>query len=197
MNNLFYIWIKIFFLLTPFFVLSMFLAITQNLDERSRRITAVKTTAAIAVICVILFFLGNHIFRLLGITLDAFQIGTGALLFLSAVKLVGDAPKPVECGNHGDITVVPLAIPITIGPATTGTLLVMGAENMVPFQRLTGCIAIIAAALSVGVLLYLAASVEKLVGKTGLSILSKVTGLILAAMSAQLIMGGVAGFFQI
>ena len=126
------IWIKLFFLLTPFFVLSIFLSLTQDLSSGQRRRSALWLTIDVVIICLVLYFLGNAIFSVFGITLDAFRIGAGALLFLSAVDLVRGAENPLQREEPGSFIVVPLAIPITVGPATTGALLVMGAEVTTP-----------------------------------------------------------------
>ena len=89
---------------------------------------------------------------------------------------------------------VPLAIPITVGPATTGALLVMGAEVSSAWERVIGCSALLGAVLCVGVLLYLSTAVEKLLGQNGLKVLSKLTGLILSALAAQITFTGVKNF---
>lgn len=188
------IWIKLFFLLTPFFVMTMFLALTREYDPGERRKVAVRLTIDVILICFVLYFLGNAIFAIFGITLDAFRIGAGALLFLSAVDLVrGDDTAPIKEGL-GNITVVPLAIPITVGPATTGALLVMGAEVTTAWQKIVGCSALLCAVLTVGVLLLLASQIENLIGRTGLRILSKLTGLILSALAAQIVFTGIKHF---
>jgi len=90
------IWIKLFFLLTPFFVLSIFLSLTQDLSSGQRRRSALWLTIDVVIICLVLYFLGNAIFSVFGITLDAFRIGAGALLFLSAVDLVRGAENPLQ-----------------------------------------------------------------------------------------------------
>lgn len=187
------IWIKFFFLLTPFFVLTMFLALTRDMAAPDRTRTAVRVTVAVAITCLALFFFGNALFKVFGITLDAFRVGAGTLLFLSAVKLVsGDEVAPPQ--RDGDVSVVPLAIPITVGPATTGALLVMGAELPEAWMRATGLAALFAAIVCVGALLVLANAVERVVGRLGLNILSKLTGLVLAALAAQIVFTGVRGF---
>lgn len=186
--------IKFFFLLTPFFSLSMFLAMTDRMAEKERRSLALRVLLATVAAGLTLFFFGNAIFALFGITLDAFRIGAGALLFLSSVDLVrgGHAARVQEVGD--DIAVVPLAIPITIGPATTGALLVMGAEASGGMARLIGAGGLATAAFAVGGILLLAARVERLLGRRGIAILSKLTGLILAALAAQMICTGIAHF---
>ena len=194
MNLFFSVWLQFFFLLTPFFVLSMFLALTTDRDAGAKGRLALQVTAAVVITCLTLFFLGNAIFKVFGITLDAFRIGAGSLLFLSAVDLIrGKAANPSE-HKHANFTVVPLAIPITVGPATTGALLVMGAEMVGPLQRLIGSAALVAAGLTLGLLLLLSAAIERLIGQTGLVILSKLTGLILSALAAQIVFTGIQNF---
>ncbi len=78
--------LKIFFLMTPFFVLTMFLTMTQDATIRQRKALAVKVTISVTIISLILLFFGKYIFSIFGITLDAFRIGAGALLFLTAVS---------------------------------------------------------------------------------------------------------------
>jgi multiple antibiotic resistance protein len=187
------VWIKFFFLFTPFFALSIFLTMTGSYTETQRRRLAVQVTAAVGALCFLLFFYGNVVFKLFGITLDSFRIGAGALLFLSAIGLVQTkAPEP---GAGDDIAVVPLAMPIIVGPATIGTLLVLGAEITNAAQKLSGCLALLAAILCVGGLLLAAGFVERLLGKKIINILSKVTGLVLASLAAQMIFTGIRNFF--
>ena len=190
------VWLKFFFLFTPFFALTMFLTMTRGYSEKQRRNLAVQITGAVGVLCFALFFFGNAVFALFGITLDAFRVGAGALLFLSAVGLAQARLPGVDQNQSEDITVVPLAMPIIVGPATTGTLLVMGAEISNTTQKMLGCLALLLAIASVGVVLMLGSLIERLLGAKGISILSKVTGLVLAALAAQLILTGVRHFLQ-
>ena len=188
------IWIKLFFLLTPFFVMSVFLSLTQDLSAAQRRKVALWLTVDVILICFILYFLGNAIFSVFGITLDAFRIGAGALLFLSAVDLVRGGETSMQREDQGNITVVPLAIPITVGPATTGALLVMGSEVVTVWEKIVGCAALFSAVISMGILLFLATSIERIIGRTGLKVLSKLTGLILSALAAQIVFTGIKHF---
>jgi multiple antibiotic resistance protein len=195
MHNLFInVFIKFFFLLTPFFLLSTFLSMTRAMELPEKKRLAVKVTSSVIIICIILFLTGDYIFSLFGITLNSFRIGTGVLLMLSAIALVQGTDKIPTKDSGEDISVVPLAIPVTVGPATTGALLVMGVELQHMWERLVGIAALCLAIVCVGVLLYLSGEIEKLVKKQGLTIMCKVTGLVLAALSAQMIMSGVLGF---
>ena len=189
-------YIKMFFVLAPFFVMTMFLALTKDMPAQRQKKIALRVTLAVVIICITLFFFGDTIFAIFGITLDSFRIGAGALLFLSAVELVRGTKTAVKPDLEGDISVVPLAIPITVGPATTGALLILGAQMKGVTALAVGTAALVAAILSLGTLLYLAPKVEKIIGGIGLSIMTKITGLVLAALSAQIIFTGVKNFLS-
>ncbi len=189
------VWLKFFFIFTPFFALSMFLSMTGDYTEKRRRRLAIMISIAVAALCLGLLFLGKQLFAVFGITLDAFRVGVGALLFLSAVGLVqGRKPSP-DANQEADIAVVPLAMPIIVGPATTGTLLVMGAGLTTVTEKAVSCMALLFAVLCLGIMLLLATAIERGIGHRGLNILSKLTGIILAALAAQMIMSGILGFF--
>lgn len=188
--------IKLFFLLTPFFVLSVFLSMTEHMTKGEQRRVAIRTTLSVTVISLILYFAGNPIFATLGITLDGFRIGAGSLLFLSAVSLVSGKKASQEVAPDVDFAVVPLAIPITVGPATIGTLLILGAELGGAAERAVGGAALICACLCVGVTLRSARPLKKILGTVGLSIMAKITGLVLSAMAAQIVFTGVKNFLR-
>ncbi|AMK10833.1 MAG: MarC family protein [Pseudodesulfovibrio sp.] len=195
MTNLFIsLYIKLFFLLTPFFVLSVFLSLTEGMEKREQRKLAVRTISAVLIIALVLYFAGNPIFSTLGITLDGFRVGAGALLFLSAVSLVSGKKQRPEPEDDSDVAVVPLAMPITVGPATIGTLLILGAELSSTSDKLTGAAALVCACLSVGLILFSASTFKRVIGKMGLNVLTKITGLVLSAMAAQIIFSGVRNF---
>ena len=194
LHLLFSIWMKFFFLFTPFFALTMFLSITKAYTVPQRRRLAVRVTVAVAILCLFLIFFGKIVFALFGITLDAFRVGAGALLFLSAVRLVQADHPEMETSPDADVAVVPLAIPVIIGPATIGALLVLGGEITHANERLLGGIALLLAVMCLGGVLLLGSAIERAIGKRGIEILSKITGLILAALAAQLMLNGVVHF---
>jgi len=187
-------WIKLSFVFTPFFALSMFLSMTEGYSESRRRRLALAVSGAVAVLCLVLFFAGNQLFSLFGITLNSFRIGAGALLFLSAVGMVQGNTATFGATRDGNIAVVPLAMPIIVGPATTGILLVLGAELDSVTAKGLGSLAVLLAVAGLCVILLLSSFIQRLLGNRGIVILSKLTGLILAALAAQMIMTGVQGF---
>ena len=185
---------KFFFLFTPFFALSMFLAMTAEKDEAERRVLAHRVAFATIVIAGLLLFFGQVIFDLFGITVDAFRIGAGILLLLTAISLMN--PKVVATKEGEDISVVPLAMPVIVGPASCGAILVTSAELHTIGAKLMGFAALAVALIFIWVILLLGTWFERQLGKRGISILMRLTALILAALSAQMIMTGVCGFLK-
>ncbi len=181
------LFLKIFLIFTPFFVISAFLSLTKDDSLAERRIIAVKITLAVAISCMVLFFFGTYIFALFGITLDAFRIGAGAVLFLSAVSMIqGKATVSPQTSKKDDVAVVPLAIPITVGPGTIGVLLVLGADLESVTEKIVAGLALLSAVLVLGSLLFVAGRLEKVLGQQGLTILTKLTGLFVSAIAAQI-----------
>ena len=191
--------LKMFFIMTPFFVLSVFLTVTNDATLKQKKALAIKVTISVVVASLVLLFFGKHIFSIFGITLDAFRIGAGALLFLTAVELVKGNKDSAKVGDKdiSQLAVVPLAIPVVIGPGTIGILLVMGATFETTSSLIMGSLALISAVLVVGIMLYTSSIFEKLIGKQGLLVISKITGLFLAALSAQIIFTGIKGFLEL
>lgn len=183
--------IQLFFVFTPFFVLSMFLTLTTDFSKKEKIILVLKTTLSVEIICLILIFGGRSIFSLFSITVDAFRVGAGAILFLSAVDLVQGKEAQSKTVEKGDISVVPLSIPIIVGPATTGTLMVMGSSLRTTHDYFLGIFAVTIAVTLIGLILFISPWLERVVKKKGLSILSRLTGLILSALSAQMIFMGI------
>ncbi|QKF83270.1 MarC family protein [Halarcobacter ebronensis] len=191
--------LKMFFIMTPFFVLSVFLTVTNDATTREKKTLAVKVTLSVIILCLVLLFFGKHIFSIFGITLDAFRIGAGALLFLTAVDLIRGSKdgQKVDATNIQELAVVPLAIPITVGPGTIGILLVMGAGFKTASELFLGSGALIAAVVLIGIMLYFSHIIKKVIGKQGLLVVSKITGLFLAALSAQTIFTGIKNFLSL
>jgi len=190
-------YLKLLFIMTPFFVLSSFITMTSHMSEREKRNTSFKVTVAVLVSCLSMFFFGKYIFELFGITLDAFRIGAGSILFLSAVSLVNGSRKISSNEFENDIAVVPLAIPITVGPGVIGVLMVMGAEPRNALQLLEFLVALVGATLTIGIMLLSSSWLQKFISQQSLSVMQKITGLFVSAIAAQIIFTGAKGFFAV
>ena len=198
--------VRLFLLLTPFFVLSVFVATCDGMELPRRRRLALRTGLAVIFSCVILYLFGKVIFECLGISLNAFQIGAGLVLMLNGIDMVRSSlPRNRQLSDEGDPAVVPLAIPTTVGPGTIGTLLVMGASaadravahntpRVVMLSTEVG--AVVLAGIGVGVMLYFSENINRILKDKGVRILSKLTGMYIVALAAQIIFDGVSGFLK-
>lgn len=189
---------KLFFIFCPFMTVSLFLGITRDFDSARRKSFAMKAMFTITALCLSFYFFGSVIFAIFGITLNAFRIGAGALLFLTAVEMVkGTSAPPSKSTDEDDDVqqvVVPFSFPIVVGPAVIGVLFVMGADVTNTTQKVAGAIAVVVAALVMGFLLVMATQVERWMGKAKLAVFSKITGIILAALASQMIFTGIKAF---
>ena len=190
------IFTKVFFILSPFFSVSMFLLLSGNMDPRARRRCALRTSVAILVLCFLVYFFGNLIFRVLGITVPAFQVGAGTLLFLTSLQMVSGRRSEIALDPDEDFAVVPLAIPMIVGPGTIGTLLVLGMEISGTREKVVAGSAILLAVIMISLFLFLAMPIARILGQKGLQMMMKLTGLILTAIAAQIIFSGVNGFLR-
>ena len=191
--------IQILILLNPFAVLSTFLAMTPRWTERERRMLVLRAMITVIVAGVTLFFGGSVIFSLFGINIDVFQIGGGVILMVCAISLIwGKAGAADDNGDDPghDIAVVPIAIPMAVGPGTAAGLIVIGLENHGLWMTVSNLAALgFATALLAGLLL-LGTRAERLLRRRGIAIITRLTGLFLSAIAAGMILDGVKSFFQ-
>ncbi len=157
-KTFFHIYIQMLFLLGPFASASVFLMMSEGLDPVSRRKAAWRTSTAILVSICFFFFFGKPLFSVLGVTLHAFQIGTGSVLFLSSImRILGIGPSvSKQADPEHDVAIVPVAIPLIVGPGTIGALLVYG-TSVHGFIELLGTFsAVLAGGITVAIFVLLA-----------------------------------------
>ncbi len=194
LSLLFTIYLKMLVLYSPFFVLSCFIGLAPGYGTRERKRLAWKVALGTLISSVLLYLFGQTIFEIFGITADAFRIGAGSVLFISALGMA-QGKSAVQADNvNQDVTIVPLTIPLTVGPGTIGALLVMGISQPEWDDKLIAIAAIAIASVTVGLVLYLSDKVERLLGQQGLQILSRLMGLFVCALAAQIIFTGVKGY---
>ncbi|WP_394559658.1 MarC family protein [Aquipseudomonas alcaligenes] len=194
LSLLFTVYLKMLVLYSPFFVLSCFIGLTPGYSVKERKKLAWKVALGTLIASVLLYLFGKAIFEIFGITADAFRIGAGSVLFISALGMA-QGKSAVQADNvQQDVTIVPLTIPLTVGPGTIGALLVMGISQPEWDDKLEAILAIALASATVGIVLYLSDKVERLLGQQGLQILSRLMGLFVCALAAQIIFTGVKGY---
>ena len=196
-HETFALYLKLFFLLTPFFVLGTFITLTDGVDTRLRCKLALRIALGAMGVTLSIYYAGGVIMKVFGITVDAFRGGSGVLLLITAISLVlgkESAKHETRPDKLLDMAVVPLATPITAGPATLGALMVMGTTAETG-ERCITAIAIVLACCSIGIMLAVSDRINKVLGHANISILSKITGLILSAIAVQMIVVGASNLW--
>ncbi len=190
----------IFFVVDPLAVVPSFLAMTNGDDVLKKRATAKKAALATATTLGVFAVAGNLIFQTFGITLGAFRIAGGVLLFLLALDMMRAKTSTVrqtveeeaEGAAKDDIAIIPLTIPMLAGPGAIATTMVCVSNAAGrPLYLLVVAAAIGITAVSVGLILRSAILVERRLGQTGLNVLTRVMGLILAALAVQFLVDGI------
>jgi multiple antibiotic resistance protein len=188
----------------PLGLVPAFLATTRGLTAQPRRQVALRACAIAAAILIGTALIGDWLLRQLGITLPAFRIAGGLLLFAVAFEMVlglrrerdaKDAEQAIEEHIH-DMAAFPLAIPLMAGPgAITATILLAGQAAYRP-QWLAVLIAVVVVVMLACLISFLAAKrIGKLLGVTGNVVLSRLLGVILAALAVQYVVDGVRAAF--
>lgn len=190
--------VQLLVLLNPFAVLATFLALAGSANTKVKKQIIRRCTAAIILSGTMLLFCGNIIFQVLGINIDLFKAGGGIILMISAVTMVcgresgGKNNDKTHPENDLGIAVVPLAIPMAVGPGTAAGLIIIGIESMnSPGEMALATAALAVATAAIGLLLHSSVQVLKFFGKGGISVITKLTGLFLSAIAAKLILEGI------
>ena len=195
--TLFSLYLKMLVLYSPFFVLSCFISLTRGYTVKERKRLAWKVAIGTLISSVLLYLFGQSIFDVFGITVDAFRIGAGSVLFISALGMAQGKPAVQADNLQQDVTIVPLTIPLTVGPGTIGALLVVGVSQPHWDDKLPALLGILAASITVGLVLYLSDLFERLLGDQGLQIVSRLMGLFVCALAAQIIFTGVKNYLAL
>lgn len=194
--------VTFFVVIDPIGVAPIFVSLTAALPAAERRRVAYRGVTAAAVILLVFAVGGDALLRLLGISLAAFRIAGGALLFLTSIDMLfardsglrsttqGEAE---EAAHRPDVSIFPLAIPLIAGPAAiTSVILQFGRHAGEPAMQLA-VFGILLAVLTLNVLIFLVAErMTGWLGVTGVNVATRTFGVVLAALAAQFIIDGVA-----
>ncbi|HEX3184660.1 MAG TPA: MarC family protein [Pyrinomonadaceae bacterium] len=183
-------------------VVPIFVALTQH--EPARR-SAILTRAVLIAFGVALFFLiaGRAVLSYLGVTVHAFSISGGILLFVTAMPMLFgqrgglQAPEPRERGGE-DISVFPLAMPLLSGPGTIATILLLTSQAGSDVRKVGAIGVAIAIVFLVSFIsLYLGSRLMRLLGEGGVHIATRVMGIVLAALAVQYVLNGITGYYHL
>ena len=186
-------------------VVPIFVALTRNEDAARRR--KILTRAILIAFGVALFFFvaGQSVLSYLGVTVHAFSISGGILLFATAMPMLFgqrgglQSPEPTERGSVGqDISVFPLAIPMLSGPGLIATILLLTAEAAGDPRRLGAVVVAITLVFLLSFLfLYFGSRLMSRLGEGGVHIATRVMGIVLAALAVQYVLNGIAGYYTL
>ena len=186
----------------PLSALPAVLKITHHLNLNEKRHTGLVAAFTAGIILLVITWIGAPILLVLGIQLPAFQVAGGIVLFMMALSMLNAEESPIKHNSEVEKTkgtelgaIVPLAIPIIAGPGAISTVIV--SVNQFPglINQLLISISAILVAFFMGILLFFAADLEKLFGRSGINIINRLGGLILAAISVQTLANGILGLF--
>jgi multiple antibiotic resistance protein len=186
-------------IINPLMVTSVFIALTGNATPAAKRAIIRKTTLVAATILIICAVSGTLIFKFFAITIGAFQIAGGFILFSVAMGMLhAKAPRTqqtpeemAEALGREDIAIVPLAIPMVSGPGAITTVIVLSGEARATPNIAILFLAIIVTLAIVFAMLRNAARIQKFLGPSGLNITTRLMGLVLAAVAVQFVIHGV------
>ena len=193
---------SILFLVDPIAVVPTFLAITQGETVERRQATARRACLAATILLVVFAAAGNLIFRAFGITLPAFRIAGGAILWLVAMDMLrGERPTQESAAEidegmrKEDVAFTPLAMPLLAGPGAISTVMVLAGQARTPARAAVVYASIVVTLLISWVMLRVGDRVMMRFGQTGIRVIMRIMGLMLAAVAVQFIVTGIREAF--
>ena len=196
-------------IINPLAIVPFFIHYTEGFSHAERRRTI--RTAALAAFCVIAVcaLLGLQILQFFNISLQSFQVGGGLLLLISSMNMLNARPAEERSSNPtleagaekaaegNSIAVVPLAIPLLTGPAAMSTVVIYADQARTIWQHLALLGYGVVVALAVVICFSLAEPIARVLGKTGINVMTRLMGLILAALAIEVMTGGLIKIFPI
>ncbi|MCX2722735.1 MarC family protein [Roseibium salinum] len=199
----------LFVTIDPVGLAPMFLAVTAGMSRADRRRVAIRATLTAAAILLVFYVSGQTVLNVLGISVSAFRVAGGILLFLIAIEMIfgkrqerksETVEKAVDPETHrrtvNELAIFPLAIPLISGPAAISAIILLSSQapDTLTYAGLGGVIAIILLS-CLGAFL-LADKIERLLGDTAQLVITRLLGVLLAALSVQFVADGVLTFVR-
>ncbi len=193
--------ISLWVVIDPIGSIPVFIAVTAGLQASMQRKIAVKACAFAAVILLFFLVLGQLLLEQLSISLDAFQIAGGIVLFLFALTMIFGDSKPDEekkqiQGNVGHLAVFPLAVPSLASPGAMLSVVMLTDNHRFSLEeQIITALVMLSIILITLILFFLAAPIQRVIGNAGASIISRVMGLILASVAVDNILKAITAYF--
>jgi multiple antibiotic resistance protein len=191
--------VTMFVVIDPIGIAPLFVALTRGMPAARRRRVALRATGVAAFVLALFAFFGEALLGFVGISMPAFRIAGGILLFLTALDMLFERrtkrrEDKTEDEHNADPSVFPLAIPLIAGPGAIASVILLigerpGIEGMITVLGIT------ALTLLVLMVILMASSVlDRAIGKTGIDVITRVLGMLLAALSVQFVLDGLAAY---
>ncbi|MEZ0332544.1 MAG: MarC family protein [Gemmatimonadales bacterium] len=192
----------ILFIVDPIAVVPTYLVITQDETVAERRSTAFRACVAMTLLLLVFAATGTALFRAFGITLPAFRTAGGLILWFVAMDMLRGERRTQEGRDEvmegqakEDVALTPLAIPMLAGPGAISTVIVLATEAKGAAHTLIVYGAIVVTGVLSFLTLRLGEPLLGRLGKTGIKVVTRVMGLLLAAVAVQLVLSGVKEAF--
>jgi multiple antibiotic resistance protein len=193
----------IFAIVDPFAVIAPFLAMTAGDDGAKRRAIALRASIVAGGVLVLFAAAGALVFDVFGITMPAFRVAGGVLLFFTALDMLrarlppsrATAAEAQEGREADDPAVIPLAMPLLAGPGAIASVVMLTGRASTMLEHASVYASIAATCLVTYLVLRASERVAKLLGTTGMNILTRLMGLMLAALAVQFVLDGLRTAF--
>jgi multiple antibiotic resistance protein len=189
---------SVLFIVDPIAVVPTYLVITQGQTPAQRRKTASRACIAAVILLVTFAAVGRAIFDLFGITMPAFRIAGGLILWLVAMDMLRGTrstqegmPEISEATVKEDVAITPLAMPMLAGPGAISTVMVLSGQARTTPQAAAVYGSILLALLIAWATLRAAERLVLRIGQTGIRVMTRIMGLLLAAIAVQFVITGV------
>ena len=194
---------KILFLIAvidPLGSVPVYLEATKQFNTRQKKNVAIRASLVAFLILFFFILVGQIILEGMEVSLDAFQISGGLILFLFALTMIFGEGKPESekhlIKDYKHVTIFPVAIPSIASPGAIMAVVLMTDNNLYTFQQQALTTGLVLLVVFLTMLLLLAANiVQKRVGEYGITVISKIMGLILASYAVQSVLSGLKDFF--
>lgn len=192
--------VTLFVTVDPLGLAPLFIGLTVGATSADRRRVALRATAIATAILVASSLFGGKLLALMGISLPAFRIAGGLLLFSTAFQMVfsqkeprdkTDADRAVSLDHFRDIAAFPLAIPLLAGPGAISASILAATKAPSPLA-LAAFVGLIVAVMAIALVVFLAADpIDRRIGETGRVVIGRLLGLLLAALAVQFVADGI------
>lgn len=194
--------IVFFAVIDPMGTVPVFIAVTHPYSPKTRRKIALISSIAAALILLFFISVGEIILSALSIPLSAFQIAGGIILFLFALTMIFGESKPDselrDINSSHEIAIFPLAIPSIASPGAMLAAVLMTENSRISInEQVQTALVMLSVIVIVYILMLLASSINRLIGNSGASVISRVMGLILAAVATNNVLSGLKAYFTL